>query len=274
MAARRTTRIDLHVHTRGSDGWGSPEAIAAQAVQAGLDGLAITDHHLTYTAEGLEVAAACREQGLLVVHGCEYSAAEGHVLIYGVPVEELRLPKYADMQKVIDLAKEFGGTAIPAHPFHGYRAQLGQRVYQLRRIRAVETANGQRAVRGPGANKKAKQAAKRRSWLGIGGSDAHDPAYVGVCYTEFQGVLESSAAVLQALKRGQFRAVTRQQQARELLDGSIKFWKERAARAGCRESRWTRYAGLLDQVADLDTGMGLAHFGGDDESRSGSGSLH
>lgn len=296
MTERKTTRIDLHVHTRGSDGWGSPEAIAENAVEAGLDGLVITDHHLTYTREGLEVAEACREAGLWVFHGCEYSAAEGHLLVYGVPVESLRLGRYADMQKVIDLVTEFGGVAVPAHPYFGYRAKLGDQVHRLRRVRALEVANGQRAVKEPGANRRALRAANLGSRKGTGGSDAHDPAYVGVCYTEFQGNIRSSWDLVKALKRGDYRAVTQHARVRKILESTLAFWKRQAdpfvsmmppaKMVKVREEAdrcWTEreMQNELDLIVErnraaraLDTSLLPGHFGEDDEHGSGNGRLH
>lgn len=44
---------DLHVHTTASDGVETPEAVIMQAVEAGLAGIAITDHD---TLDGLEAA--------------------------------------------------------------------------------------------------------------------------------------------------------------------------------------------------------------------------
>ena len=295
MTTRLTTRIDMHVHTRGSDGWGSPDDIAENALEAGLDGLVITDHHLTYTKEGLEVARACREAGLLVFHGCEYSAAEGHVLVYGVPIEELRLGRYLDMQKVIDLVVEFGGVAVPAHPYFGYRAKLGDGLRKLRRTRAVEVANGQRAVKDPGANRKALRAANLLSRMGIGGSDAHDPAYVGVCYTEFRGNIRNSFELTKALKRGSFRAVTQHARVRKILESTLSFWKskadpfaqlrrldgltkvrEEADRCWTENEMKTELDRLIDRnrrVRALDTSELPGHFGEDDE-RGGTGNLH
>ena len=40
-------RIDLHTHSRASDGTQSPGELVRSAVEAGLDVLAITDHDTT-----------------------------------------------------------------------------------------------------------------------------------------------------------------------------------------------------------------------------------
>jgi 3',5'-nucleoside bisphosphate phosphatase len=77
--------IDLHAHTRASDGADTPEELVAAAARAGLEALAVTDHD---TVEG--VAAARRagaELGVEVLPGCEITAAVRgrvvHLLAYG-----------------------------------------------------------------------------------------------------------------------------------------------------------------------------------------------
>lgn len=243
MTKRKTTRIDMHVHTGGSDGIGSPEQIAECALRSGIDGLAITDHHFTYTPEGLAVAEACREVGLLVFHGCEYSTNDGHILVYGVSVEELNLGYYPSMQSVIDKAHRAGGIAIPSHPFYGYKKLLGSKLRSLKRVAAVETANGQRAVSTPNVNRKAVVEAHRLSLGKIGGSDAHVPEYLGVCYTEFRGNIQTTKDFLDALRSGKHRAIT-----------------QHARVADLQANHWTRF------LQPLDITMTSRHFGVDDDS--------
>lgn len=203
----KNMKIDMHTHTKGSDGAGTPEQIAAAAKNAGLDGICLTDHHKTYTAESLEVAAKCRSDGLFVIHGCEVSALEGHILVYGVNVDDLRLAKYTPMQAVIDRVNAAGGFAAPSHPFKGHRSTLGDRVFQLKGIRALEVANGQNAVREPWLDAKAVDAGKSMRKMTIGGSDAHFPENTGLCYTVFEDDIRSEQDFLRALKRGSYRAV-------------------------------------------------------------------
>jgi predicted metal-dependent phosphoesterase TrpH len=166
-------RIDMHVHTRGSDGVSSAEEIARAAVAAGLDGICITDHHHTYTPEGVEVAVACRAVGLRVYHGCEYTTAEGHCLVYGVDVDQLNFGRYPAMQDVIDRVDAVEGIAIPAHPYHGYKTLLGDKVRALKNLIAVEGLNGQVEVQAAAQNQHAMQMAWEEGLMVLGGSDAH-----------------------------------------------------------------------------------------------------
>jgi 3',5'-nucleoside bisphosphate phosphatase len=87
-ARHRPTRaplVDLHCHTRASDGSDTPEALVAAAAGAGVGVLAVTDHDTLAS-----VAAASRlgrRLGVEVLTGCELTTeAEGevvHLLAYG-----------------------------------------------------------------------------------------------------------------------------------------------------------------------------------------------
>jgi predicted metal-dependent phosphoesterase TrpH len=77
-------RIDLHTHSRASDGTDTPAELVRAAADAGLDALAITDHD---TAEGWpEAAAAAAEVGIELVRGMEISTRHRgrgvHLLAY------------------------------------------------------------------------------------------------------------------------------------------------------------------------------------------------
>ncbi|GAB7004180.1 PHP domain-containing protein [Nocardioides sp. AN3] len=77
-------RIDLHTHSRVSDGTDSPDELVRAAQAAGLDVVALTDHD---TADGWdEAAATAHELGIELVRGMEISTThEGrsvHLLGY------------------------------------------------------------------------------------------------------------------------------------------------------------------------------------------------
>jgi 3',5'-nucleoside bisphosphate phosphatase len=76
--------IDLHTHSKASDGSDAPAALVALAARAGLSALALTDHD---TVEGLtEARAAAAEFGVRLIQGCELSCEVGsatmHLLVY------------------------------------------------------------------------------------------------------------------------------------------------------------------------------------------------
>lgn len=78
-------RIDLHMHSRVSDGTDAPAELMRRAHDAGLDAVALTDHD---TFDGLaEAADAASELGLAFVPGLEMSTQVNgrsvHLLMYG-----------------------------------------------------------------------------------------------------------------------------------------------------------------------------------------------
>ncbi|HCX85421.1 MAG TPA: phosphatase [Micrococcales bacterium] len=77
-------RLDLHTHSTCSDGTLSPAALVRAASEAGLDGVALTDHDTTAGwAEATEAALAV---GIALVRGAEVSCQDGalgvHLLSY------------------------------------------------------------------------------------------------------------------------------------------------------------------------------------------------
>ncbi len=78
-------RIDLHTHSRVSDGTDTPTRLVLKALEAGLDVIALTDHD---TFDGvIEAAEAGKRVGVRVVPGVEMSTAVAtrsvHLLGYG-----------------------------------------------------------------------------------------------------------------------------------------------------------------------------------------------
>lgn len=75
-------RIDFHIHSCLSPCASlemSPRAIAARALEVGLDAIALTDHNCAYNLPAFD--AACREVGMSCLYGMEVTAAEEvHVL--------------------------------------------------------------------------------------------------------------------------------------------------------------------------------------------------
>ncbi|RJS46659.1 PHP domain-containing protein [Nocardioides cavernaquae] len=95
-------RIDLHTHSRISDGTQSPTELVHAAKAAGLDVLAITDHD---TAAGwAEAARAADEVGIELVRGMEISTRHRgravHLLAY-LPDPSYE-PLVSGLQKVLD----------------------------------------------------------------------------------------------------------------------------------------------------------------------------
>ncbi|MGH8904677.1 MAG: PHP domain-containing protein [Egibacteraceae bacterium] len=82
--------FDLHTHTRWSDGTTTPTVNAALAAEAGLRGVALTDHDIIGGWE--EMAAACARHRLEFVPGVELSTEDGgrsvHLLGYWIEPDD------------------------------------------------------------------------------------------------------------------------------------------------------------------------------------------
>jgi len=193
-------KIDLHIHTiLGGDSYIQPHDLVMRAQQVGLDAVCVTEHHSYTLSEPLEKIS--RSTGFPIFRGLEYSAAEGHILVYGVKAEKGDLPPGMRMQDAIDAVHTRGGVAVPAHPYQMdlLGGSLGDRVLELRDLIALEAINGSASLE---ENKRAMGAATRLDIQGIGGSDAHGIPTLGRAYTIFPEPINTEKELVSALKEG------------------------------------------------------------------------
>lgn len=169
-------KLDLHIHSEYSgDGIGSPTEIIKRLQKRGLQGMAITDHN---TVEGSLKALKVAPKDFIVIPGVEISTRDGHMIALDI-IENIRreLSIEETVEKIIDL----GGTPIVPHLF---RNMSGIKKDKLRAIQtklsAIEVFN---SCSVPQSNLKTAKIAKELNLGGTGGSDSHDPAYVGCGYT-------------------------------------------------------------------------------------------
>lgn len=114
-------RLDLHLHTRASDGAWAPAQVVREALRAGLDVLAVTDHDTT--AGVAEASDAARSAGVRLITGCELSSTHDgrdlHVLGYGVDPDAPALRAYeartADRRRarMAEMVDRLGGLDVP-----------------------------------------------------------------------------------------------------------------------------------------------------------------
>jgi predicted metal-dependent phosphoesterase TrpH len=162
----------------------------------------LTDHHQNVGAEVLAVADALLNVGVMPIIGCEYSTAENHLLIYGVPVVPSMFGMYPRMQEVVDWVNSQGGACICAHPFKGYSRSIKEGVEGITGLAAVETLNGQVEERDPLTNGKAFASARKMGAAMTGASDAHVAEDIGSTFTRFQGHLSTVGEVIAMLRSG------------------------------------------------------------------------
>ncbi len=97
-AGRAVDMIDLHMHSRFSDGTDTPEELIALAVEQGATAVALTDHD---TVHGIgRFLAAAKEQGVRAISGVEVSTSsasnEMHMLGYCLAHEDAVLARQLD----------------------------------------------------------------------------------------------------------------------------------------------------------------------------------
>jgi predicted metal-dependent phosphoesterase TrpH len=212
--------IDLHTHTSYSSACAhmTAEELIEAAIEAGLDGVAVTEH---LVMEGAEVAQdiARRRYGFPVFRGVEANATIfGDVLVYGCYRDfELRTP-WEILRRTVT---ECDGVLIPAHPFRGWDRGALWRYLQTLGLALDESLAQKRWMQGLAAievlngnvrreeNAKAARLATLLGLPGIGGSDAHTPGEVGCSATWFPDAITTDAQLVAALKQGGYRAVDR-----------------------------------------------------------------
>ncbi|MET1129211.1 MAG: PHP domain-containing protein [Thermoproteota archaeon] len=194
-------RGDIHVHTTASDGKASPAEVVLEAVERGLDFVAITDHDTFEGGLRARLAADSMQLDLVVIVGNEVRTDRGDVLVLCPDKVPKRVP--ASLPELIEVAHGHGCLAIPAHPFDLVRKGVGEGVYR-HPWDAVEVYN----ARSPqSANKKAQYAAKLLGLPGVAGSDAHLLEELGVASNIVEADSPNAHAILEAIRRGRVTPV-------------------------------------------------------------------
>lgn len=110
--------LNLHMHTRYSDGHGAHRDIVAAALKAGVDVVIVTDHNVWVNGpEQVARNASCRAL-LLVgeeIHDAARQPQKNHMLVFGTERELAHLA--SDPQALINSVREAGGLSFLAHPF-------------------------------------------------------------------------------------------------------------------------------------------------------------
>ena len=195
-------RIDLHVHSLLSgDNAADPEECVIRAMASGLQGIAFTEHYTYEASQPLETLIERYRHRFLILRAVEFSAAEGHCLVFGVDTDRLCVP-YAPVEELVREVNRAGGVVIPSHPYRA-GSGIGDQVLTLPGIGAIEGHNGCNHRR---FNQQAISAAGRLQLPVTGGSDAHRPVEVGSCHTVFPERVTAGNLVA-LLRDGRYDAV-------------------------------------------------------------------
>jgi hypothetical protein len=195
--------VNLHMHTRYSDGHGSHTDIANAALRAGLDVVIVTDHNVWVNGPEDTYREGDRSVLLLVgeeIHDTTRDPQKNHMLVFGAGRE--LAPFAQNPQHLLDAVNQAGGVAFLAHPvetsapaihepdiswvdwnIQGYTGiELWNEMSEFKshlktKLHAIYYAfNPKRVARGPvqGILKKWDELlAEGRRVVAIGGTDAH-----------------------------------------------------------------------------------------------------
>ena len=109
--------VNLHMHTRYSDGTGTHKDIAEAAIKAGVEAVIVTDHNVL--VQGLEgYYRVGRSRVLLLVgqevHDQDRDPQKNHLLVFNANRDLSTLAD--DPQTLINGVVEAGGLSFIAHP--------------------------------------------------------------------------------------------------------------------------------------------------------------
>ncbi len=171
-------KLDLHVHSQYSeDAMGTPKEIISSLKKRGIYGAAITDHN---TTRGGLAALQIAQKDFIIIPGIEISTNEGHILGLNLRKD---IKKGLSLEETVELIIDSGGVPVVPHLFRLMSGIKEPKLKQLHeKIPAIEVFNGCSV---PKSNLKSANIAKKYNLGGTGGSDSHQPKYVGIAYTIF-----------------------------------------------------------------------------------------
>ncbi|RLF37418.1 MAG: metal-dependent phosphoesterase [Thermoplasmata archaeon] len=187
-------KIDLHVHSAYSeDAKGLPKEIIKYAIKKGLNGLSITDHN---SVKGSLEAMKIKPKDFIIIPGIEISTREGHLIALGIKRDiERDLP----VEETIELIIDEGGVPIVPHLFRTGTGLKRKNLDKIKdKISAIEVFNSCSMSR---SNRAIERIAKKFDLGGTGGSDAHEPSFVGYGYTTIDNTDLSIDSLLSEIER-------------------------------------------------------------------------
>lgn len=200
--------FDIHTHTRRFSQCShiDERELVRQAVNAGLDGMVITEHHHQWDAKELdELVQAANAPGFLLFAGFEYSSNRGDILVYGLAPEQVKdfIP-HQDPERILEKALSMGATCIAAHPTRAsvsFDERIARMPFHAMEVQSVNLK--------PHEQRLAQNLSQKLGIPGVAASDAHRLEDVGAYALEFDDYTQSVADLLQHLRQGRFRIADR-----------------------------------------------------------------
>ena len=119
--------LNVHMHTRYSDGSGLHKDLARAALKTGVDALIVTDHNLLVRGEEAIYKEGKKRVLLLVgeeVHDRTRIPQKNHLLVFGAAQE--MAPFAEDPQELINRVRKAEGLSFLAHPIDPPQPAIGE----------------------------------------------------------------------------------------------------------------------------------------------------
>lgn len=183
--------FDIHSHSSEHSACShvSAEELIDTAIERGLAGMVVTDHHYQWPRAELQAIAERLKPGAIVMLSAyELTTADrpngkqkhaGDLLIYGAP-DGSEMELWTPYKEACARAREQNALIISAHPFRE-GAGAGERIFDMD-IDGIEIFNPNHSQLDVS---RAKAAVLRAGFLGVAGSDAHHASHVGQFPTIF-----------------------------------------------------------------------------------------
>ncbi len=186
--------LDLHCHSseRSLDSGVRADALCAQAIARGLDGVCLTEHNAIWPEA--DVRELAERHGIAVIRGMEVNTQVGHVLVFGL---DRYRPALSDIHRLREAVVSEGGAMVWAHPMRqgDWSPPAWADVPNL--FEAIEVVNGDHSDQVDG------YWATLAEELGVGrtaGSDVHSIPAVGRVGTGFPEPVPDVETIVRLLK--------------------------------------------------------------------------
>jgi predicted metal-dependent phosphoesterase TrpH len=191
-------KFDLHIHTarHSPDSETDPFDLLRAALDAGLDGIVITEHDRMWTEAELDELRAAAPR-LVILAGVEVTGTGGDVLCYGI-TDPTALPRGIEWGPLTREVHRQGGACVAAHPNRWNQPFEKLLVDQQPELDGIEVMSNNMD---PDLRARAQDLLRRYPHFSqLGNSDSHAPWSVGCCYTEFDAVIRTPADLVAAIR--------------------------------------------------------------------------
>jgi predicted metal-dependent phosphoesterase TrpH len=218
---KKHTVVDLHFHTRFSDGINKVKTVVKKAMELGI-GIAITDHNEIKGAIAID-----EYKDLLTIPGIEITSAEGsHLLVYFYDINELKIFYQKDvkpfmgndimtslslkMEDIIHRANRYDTVVILAHPFCAAYTGVCNLQFPPERLKGLcDLVDGVEVINAGNINKWNLKCAVFGFNLNkaiVGGSDGHSINQMGRAVT-YSDCKSNRGDFLDAIRQGHNKVI-------------------------------------------------------------------